>query len=47
VHAVPTRRPHADYAPAAAGLQKQFIDYALSKDIIDLQVQYAFIAYQE
>jgi phosphate transport system substrate-binding protein len=29
------------------GLQKQFIDYALSKDVIDLQVKHGFVPYQE
>jgi phosphate transport system substrate-binding protein len=29
------------------GLQKQFIDYALSQDVIDLQVKYGFVPYQE
>jgi phosphate transport system substrate-binding protein len=29
------------------GLQKQFIDYALSREVIDLQVKYGFVPYQE
>ena len=29
------------------GLQKQFIDYALSSDVVDLQVKYGFVPYQE
>jgi len=29
------------------GLQKQFIDYALSGDVVDLQVKHTFVPYQE
>ena len=29
------------------GLQKQFIDYALSSTVIDLQIKYGFVPYQE
>jgi phosphate transport system substrate-binding protein len=29
------------------GLQKHFIDYALSHDVIDLQVKFGFVPYQE
>ncbi|MDB5925805.1 MAG: LysR substrate-binding protein [Betaproteobacteria bacterium] len=29
------------------GVQKQFIDYALSSDVVDLQVKYGFVPYQE
>jgi phosphate transport system substrate-binding protein len=29
------------------GLHKQFIDYALSGDVVDLQVKHAFVPYQE
>ncbi|MGZ5094869.1 MAG: phosphate ABC transporter substrate-binding protein [Burkholderiales bacterium] len=29
------------------GLQKQFIDYALSSAVVDLQVKYGFVPYQE
>jgi phosphate transport system substrate-binding protein len=29
-----------------AGLQKQFIEYALSDDVVDLQVKHGFVAYQ-
>ena len=29
------------------GLQKQFIDYALSSNVIDLQLKYGFVPYQE
>jgi phosphate transport system substrate-binding protein len=29
------------------GLQKQFVDYALSGDVVDLQVKHTFVPYQE
>jgi phosphate transport system substrate-binding protein len=29
------------------GLQKQFIDYALSNEVVDLQVRHGFVAYQD
>ena len=30
-----------------SGLQKEFIDYALSADVVDLQRKYGFVPYQE
>jgi len=35
-----TRRP-------PEGLQKQFIDYAMSKSVIDLQLKYGFVPYEQ
>jgi hypothetical protein len=28
-------------------VQKQFIDYALSSQVVDLQLKYGFVPYQE